>query len=280
LIDWEQDRELAQFDNLDASAVAASGDGKAVSTVDHRGNLQVFRFQQDSQGRWNARPLVWSPVSRKCAWTTTAITPDARWIVTGGYQNPAGVYELSGERFEFRRFMGPETTMHELALSTAANVAAAAYLDRALRLLDFEKGKLLAEVSFDSHPSGMSFSPDGRLLACGALGGPACLLDAKTLELIGNLDAEEVAWTTAFSPKSDRIAVGNRDGDIALWDATTRRRIVQWKGHESGVTELMFADDDSLISCDSRGSVRRWNLRAVRDELHRLGVAEKQQVNF
>jgi serine/threonine protein kinase/WD40 repeat protein len=275
LIDWEQDRELAQFDNLGASAVAASGNGKAVSTVDHQGNLQVFRFQQDADGRWAAQPLAWSQPSQESSWSTTAITSDARWIVVGGYQNPSAVYELAGERYEFRRFIGPEMTVHELALSTVAKVAAVAYLDRALRLLDFESGKVLAEKSFDSHPAGMSFSPDGRLLASGALGGPASLLDAKTLELVGKLDADEVAWSTVFSPKSDRVAVGNRAGDIAIWDVTTRRRIVQWKGHESGVTELLFADDHSLISTDSRGSVRRWNLGAVRGELNRLGVASK-----
>jgi WD40 repeat protein len=200
--------------------------------------------------------------------------------VAGGYQNPTGVYELAGERYEFRRFIGPEMTVHELALSNVAKVAAAAYLDRALRLLDFESGKVLAEKSFDSHPAGMSFSPDGRLLASGALGGPACLLDAKTLKLIGNLDADEVAWTTVFSPKSDRVAVGNRAGDIAIWDVTTRRRIVQWKGHESGVTELLFADDQSLISTDSRGSVRRWNLGAVQGELTRLGVVARDRSDF
>ena len=120
------------------------------------------------------------------------------------------------------------------------------------------------------------------MTACrgGIFSGPACLLDAKTLELVGTLDADEVAWTTVFSAESDRIAVGNRAGEIAIWDAATRRRIVQWKGHESGVTELIFADDGSLISSDSRGSVRRWNLRAVRDELHRLGVVEKHHINF
>jgi WD40 repeat protein len=206
-----------------------------------------------------------------------ALSTDGRWIVAAGYQNPSGVFERVDQRYEFRRLVGPSgSTSHELVLNPAQPVAALAYLDRTLRLIDYETGSIIAETPLESHAAGMSFASDGRLLACGSLGGPASVFDGRTLKVVHQLQSEEVAWCTVFSLDDRFVAVGNRDGGIAIWEVATGRRKVQWKGHDSGVTELIFSDNESLISCDSRGNLRRWNIRAVGRELKRLGVTPNE----
>jgi WD40 repeat protein len=281
LVDWEAGRELARFHHLAASAVAASATGSAVATVDNRGQLRVYRFERDTNGLWVTSPLALAPSAETYAWSNVAISADGRWIITGGYQSAAGVYRLVNNQYEFHRFIGPrQSFVHNLALSKTGSVVAIAYMDHCLRLFDYENGELLADTSFGSHAKGMSFSHDGSLLACGSLSGSASLLDGRTLEHRASLTSENVAWSTTFSSSSNRLAVGHRDGTIAVWDVASRLRLTQWRGHEFGVTELTFADDGSLVSCDFRGTVRRWNLRAVRRELDRLGLVEERRVDF
>jgi WD40 repeat protein len=69
------------------------------------------------------------------------------------------------------------------------------------------------------------------------------------------------------------VAAGGEDGLIRLLEVATGRELARWQAHESGVTALAFyRDGDTLASGGSDGTLKLWNLPAIRRELSALGL--------
>jgi WD40 repeat protein len=114
-------------------------------------------------------------------------------------------------------------------------------------------------------PSGVAFSPDGRLLATTAMNSSEIKLwDAKTGNQLrtlvgGGTDGTKSAYSPlsgisalAFSRDSQLIAAGTRDNSIRVWDVTTGREVQKISQRGGSITATILGVHSLAFSPDSK----------------------------
>ncbi len=129
----------------------------------------------------------------------------------------------------------------------------------------------------------MAFSPDGRTLASGYLGGTVHLWDVadpahpRPLGQPLTSGSSVSANVVAFSPDGRTLASGNNDGTIRLWDVTDPahpRPLGQplSDGSSVSVSAVAFSSDGhTLASGDGDGITWLWNLN-VHNAIERICI--------
>ncbi len=97
------------------------------------------------------------------------------------------------------------------------------FLNQVLLYEGAADGKFLQALpAHFKHRTSLAFSPDGRWLAAGGEGAPACLWDLRAPDIAASRrDAPAPAplsGAVAFSPDNRRLAIGTGDGILHLWE--------------------------------------------------------------
>ena len=97
------------------------------------------------------------------------------------------------------------------------------YFDAKVVLWDIRSGqrKAVLPIARSCYFSGVSFSPDGTIIASGGNGGVLLLWDVGTSERLKAFRGHG-HWieSIAFSPDGTTLATGSPDGTVLLWDVT------------------------------------------------------------
>jgi RNA polymerase sigma factor (sigma-70 family) len=95
-----------------------------------------------------------------------------------------------------------------------------------------------------------AFSPDGKTLAAGSMGGQIHLFEAATgkiRQLLEHSPMKLDVMILAYSPDGQILASGSMDGTIALWEIPSGQLIRRIRAHPSGVRSLAFAADGKHV---------------------------------
>ena len=127
-------------------------------------------------------------------------------------------------------------------------------LDRALRLWDMRTRQV--QQLFEGYAYATAFSPDGIILASGALSPdprrllvqqadaytPVRLQDANTGKLLRELKAHKgLVYSIAFSPDGNTLASGSEDKVIHLWDTHSGENLNTFEGHTAEISSVEFS---------------------------------------
>ena len=108
---------------------------------------------------------------------------------------------------------------------------------------------------------GVTFSPDGKMLASASSDKTVKLWDTTTYKQIKTLTGhtDEVNGVT-FSPDGKMLASASRDKTVKLWDTTTYKQITTLTGHKDWVTGVSFSPDGKMLASASRDkTVKLWD---------------------
>jgi WD40 repeat protein len=97
----------------------------------------------------------------------------------------------------------------------------------------------------------VTFSPDGKLLACATRGGKVKVWDAQTNQPILSLEG---GGRVAFSPDGKRLA--STGGKVRVWDAQTGQKLVSLQGLTGRVRSVAFSPDGKHVASGSGKTVQ------------------------
>jgi WD40 repeat protein len=198
-----------------------------------------------------------------------AFSPDGKSMVSGSSDRTLRRWDVPTGRELYRFDSGPLGWAHVAAFSPRGDlVAFSSYKDDAIRLWDPATGKELRRLLDRRGPLGITFSPDGRLLASAGSWGDIRLWDPATGKEVCHILGHAEGNAIAFSPDCKLLASGGGDGTLRLWELPAGKevrrlpRIVNPGNGEAGsIQTVVFSPDGKTIATGGDykdPSVRLW----------------------
>ena len=121
------------------------------------------------------------------------------------------------------------------------------------------------------------FSPDGKRILSGSMGGEINIWDGAPLEEPPTLRGHTNNITDMIvSPLGWRIYSAGGDGTIRVWDVATRSAVATWPAHEGEAREMaLTSDGQRLVSGGTDGMMRIWDT-ATGEVLHAIEAFENR----
>ena len=221
-----------------------------------------------------------------------AIAEDSGILELWNSETGEKVSTLTGpaEKIQAGGFIGPDSNrVISLAFSPDGTHLATGRLDRSVRLWDTSgnsepiqlQKQSLSEDLLRSHqelvggPDVLLFSPDGKILACGA-DQHVKLWDTITGELITTFTAHiGFIEYLAFSTDGSMLASASQDGTIKYWNINTGKPITSHiTRHTPWIKGTAFLNNSSKLVCvDISGIITIWDLETSQITTHRTKTA-------
>jgi WD40 repeat protein len=152
------------------------------------------------------------------------------------------------------------TTPHQIALDPHGQEVATASFDNTVQVWNTASGNRVGDpIKRPVLVNAMTFSPDGRVLACGDIDGNILLWDLAAHKELRIIPAGNVA-VMAFSPAGDEIVVGGHTGSVGVWRVTGEEVGVTEGAHEFSVSSVAFSPGGRYFaSADQKGSLQLWD---------------------
>jgi WD40 repeat protein len=211
-----------------------------------------------------------------------AYAPCGRMLASGGEDSGGALLKLwdvtTGKETAIRRFGAYGSEINAIAFSPDGRTLAACCLNEKIQLLDVVGQDLRPRCELPtSRPWSVAFSPDGKVLACGA-GKSIQFWDPVTCKQIREIGRHEhVVVSLVFSRDGRFLASGSRAGNIRLWLVETGKQLHRLSHPGSPISlpvgfglepqeditvppfpHLAFSPDSKTLACAGGKSLVLW----------------------
>ncbi len=248
-------RPAASSDPLSGSEGGAQG----LDTANHGGLL--------AWGAQNGEVVLWDTANRReirrlaghdSSVRAVGLSPDGATVASVGVNGLLLVHRAADGRVVMReRADGSFAATFRPDGRVFATSA-----DGAVVIWDPVSGASVARVAVAAPVRGVTFSPDGSIIAASDERGTITLADAESGTVLRTWSAgSAVVTSVAFDPEGRRLATADLDGSIAIWNAATGEQERTFRGHQAGVLAVGFSPDgDVLASSAVDATVRLWDV--------------------
>ena len=192
---------------------------------------------------------------------TVAYSDDGKYIVTGGFDKTARVWDTETGQ-EIQRF-DTDHGLNAVAISADDKLILTGDTDTSdVRLWDIHSGQLIRHfVGHTNFIRVVAFSPDGKTILTSSDDKTARLWDLQTGQeirrLVGHTD---FVFGAAFSPDGRSVATGSFDKTLRLWDLGSNDRLPQFLGNTAIVNVVAYSPDENyVLTADSDQTIRLWD---------------------
>jgi WD40 repeat protein/tetratricopeptide (TPR) repeat protein len=188
------------------------------------------------------------------------LSPDGRFLATGGEKGTVRVSEIAGNR-TVSRFSVGDTRARAVAFSPDGSRLVAGTHDRTLRMWDVASKKLLQEqLKVPSQVLCTRFFPDGKRVLVG-IHGDVRIWDTETNAMQQVSASGLHPNRVAISADGSTIAAACHDSLTRVWDAESLELLYELKGHTDQVTACDFDPSGrNLVTGGRDRTIRFWDV--------------------
>jgi WD40 repeat protein len=245
------------------TGLAFSPNGKLLAEAARDGIVHVWDVDKGTEQQLSGHGgVVWS----------VAFAPDGERLISGGQDGTVRLWNVAAGP-EIRAMTGHSGEVEGVAYSSDGRLIASAGRDGTVRLWHAATGKLFQQIDEPPtwrtrilhHRDGRSitFSPDGRLLACGGWQSVHLWETATCKERARFSGHRGEVNSVTFAPDGRTLATGSFDGALIFWDVTGRRKDGRFVTVDLSAEDLDKAW--AALGSDDAASVHRaiWTLAAA-----------------
>jgi WD40 repeat protein len=251
-----------------ATCMASSCDSKLVSGS-YDGTVTFWRTEKEKR---ELMPIVLGRLGGAVHCLAFSQEKPCRYLVAGSHTRYGEHNRAEVKVWDFTDVREPVRLPYPGANGASFNPVddvqvALALEDGTVRIWDREAGKEIASLQLteEGRAQGVSFSPDGKLLAAGGWGGVLSVWEVKTKKVVfSHKDAHSV-WTNAvaFCPIPTGqllLASAGRDRTVKLWNGKTGT-LLRTLSHARAPTALAFHPTNPyLVTAGEDCAIHVWNL--------------------
>jgi WD40 repeat protein/uncharacterized caspase-like protein len=208
--------------------------------------------------------------------SSKAISPDGRFIVTGGRNDyMVKIWDIASGRI-VRNLSGHTDVVKTVAITSDARYIVSGSDDKTVKIWDIRSGRQVrsfkvepfAKLAYTARLRGeisdIDISPDGRLLAVTTDDEVPRIFDFSTgKERHALTGHSNTAWRVDFSPDGKWLASGSTDDTVKIWDVKSGREMQTLASEGNMVTEVEFSPDGkflaALVTAEKKAWIRLWD---------------------
>lgn len=188
-----------------------------------------------------------------------AVSPDGQWFVTGGQDNNAVVWDVSGEK----RFppLRHSAQVQCVAVSPDGRWIATGSAARTVKRWEASSGReILPSLKHDNPVHSLAFASDSGLLATASRSEPLRLWETATGNELKRIEELRDVAAVAFSADSRFLltsSVALEQGLAKGWDRTRGRELFELIGHNKEIRSIAISPDGQRIATASLDQTAR-----------------------
>jgi WD40 repeat protein len=177
-------------------------------------------------------------------------SPDNKYLATDAPDNSVTVWELSSK--QARKLPGPGNPVISLAFSPDQHSVGAGFIQGRFRIWDWKSGTQKFEGQSKLERPGVTFSPDGKLVAVGTDDNVVTILNAETGKSLRSFSfVKGTIGLIFFSPDGSKLFATTYDGNI-YWLSLRDWRLLNINGnHANEVMSYSFSPDGKTLATGS-----------------------------
>jgi len=232
--------------------VAFSPNGTSLASAGADGTVRLWHAGNGAAGDI----LKEHPISVHCV----AFSTDGRWLASGDAIGQVCVRDCSAGKCTLRLLH--ERAVIDLAFGPAGRVASASD-DKTVKLWDVATQDAPMVLLHEDEVLTVGFSPDGKWLVSGDMGGDLHVWDASNGTKAQSLYPRhrDAVSSAAFSADGKWLISGSWDQTIKVWDTATWNEVYSLEGHRGPVNAIALSPDGcQMASAGWDQTVRLWDL--------------------
>ncbi len=240
------DTRVASVDKIDSRYLLVSDSGKGGYT-----NVWILEANSDKPKQI---------ISSKDQLTVIkARFIDKDHILFGYLSNELALYDINKKK-ELYRVQLSESKFSDFALNEDKSLVASSCESGIIYLFDPKKGKVVKELKGVHVDNVYKVAFKKRKVAGAGQDRRASLFDIDSGK--GDyIKASFLIYATALSPSAERGAWAmNENNDISVYHLSTKSKIATLKGQNSTLNNIIFIDEDHLVSSSDDDTVMLWDL--------------------